>query len=123
MPPSSTPCCGGRTEDLLADCRTGWAGAHLSDAVAIGLSHWDADALRDVVQAYAVGALGDAHGVFAVGETRFLKRGKRLVWLTRQHSGTLCDLRPARWVSSPMTSLKTLRVAWLILRGRISASE
>lgn len=54
----------------------------------LGRSHWDADALRDVVRAYAVEALGDVDGVLVVDETGFLKKGEHSVGVARQYSGT-----------------------------------
>lgn len=54
----------------------------------LGRSHWDADALRDVVRAYAAEALGDADGVLVVDETGFLKKGEHSVGVARQYSGT-----------------------------------
>ncbi|WP_281438353.1 transposase [Rhizobium sp. 007] len=54
----------------------------------LGRSHWDAEALRDVVRAYAAEALGDADGVLVVDETGFLKKGEHSVGVARQYSGT-----------------------------------
>jgi len=54
----------------------------------LGRSHWDADALRDAVRAYAIESLGDADGVLVVDETGFLKKGAHSVGVARQYSGT-----------------------------------
>ncbi|MFP4005068.1 MAG: IS701 family transposase [Alphaproteobacteria bacterium] len=54
----------------------------------LGRSHWDADALRDEVRAYAVEALGDPDGVLVVDETGFVKKGAHSVGVARQYSGT-----------------------------------
>lgn len=54
----------------------------------LGRSLWSADALRDLVRAYVVEALGDRDGVLVVDETGFLKKGKHSVGVGRQYSGT-----------------------------------
>ena len=54
----------------------------------LGRSRWDADALRDEVQSYALEALGDLDGVLIVDETGFLKKGTHSVGVKRQYSGT-----------------------------------
>ena len=54
----------------------------------LGRSSWSADALRDLVRDYVVGALGDPDGVLVVDETGFLKKGAHSVGVGRQYSGT-----------------------------------
>ncbi len=49
---------------------------------------WDADAVRDDLQAYVVEHLGDAQAVLVVDETGFLKKGTKSVGVQRQYSGT-----------------------------------
>jgi SRSO17 transposase len=49
---------------------------------------WDADAVRDDLQAYVVEHLGDPAGVLVVDETGFLKKGTKSVGVKRQYSGT-----------------------------------
>jgi SRSO17 transposase len=49
---------------------------------------WDADAVRDDLQAYVVEHLGDAGAVLVVDETGFLKKGSKSVGVQRQYSGT-----------------------------------
>lgn len=49
---------------------------------------WDADAVRDDLQAYVVRHLGDADGVAVLDETGFLKKGTKSVGVQRQYSGT-----------------------------------
>jgi SRSO17 transposase len=49
---------------------------------------WDADAVRDDLQAYVVEHLGDPEGVLVVDETGFLKKGTKSVGVKRQYSGT-----------------------------------
>jgi SRSO17 transposase len=54
----------------------------------LGRSRWSADALGEVVRAYAFDALGDADGVLAVDETGFVKKGDHSVGVARQHCAT-----------------------------------
>src|SRR5881398_1091181 len=49
---------------------------------------WDADAVRDDLQAYVVQHLADPDGVLIVDETGFLKKGTRSAGVQRQYSGT-----------------------------------
>jgi SRSO17 transposase len=49
---------------------------------------WDADAVRDDLQAYVVEHLGDPEGVLVIDETGFLKKGTKSVGVKRQYSGT-----------------------------------
>ncbi len=50
--------------------------------------HWDADAVRDDLQAYVVQHLSDPDGVAVLDETGFLKKGKKSAGVQRQYSGT-----------------------------------
>jgi SRSO17 transposase len=50
--------------------------------------HWDANAVRDDLQAYAVQHLGDPQGVLILDETGFLKKGTKSAGVQRQYSGT-----------------------------------
>jgi SRSO17 transposase len=50
--------------------------------------HWDADAVRDDLQAYVVQHLSDPDGVAVLDETGFLKKGNRSAGVQRQYSGT-----------------------------------
>jgi len=50
--------------------------------------HWDADAVRDDLQAYIVEHLGDPDGVLVLDETGFLKRGTKSAGVQRQYTGT-----------------------------------
>ena len=50
--------------------------------------HWDADAVRDDLQAYVVQHLSDPDGVAVLDETGFLKKGTKSAGVQRQYSGT-----------------------------------
>ena len=49
---------------------------------------WDADRVRDDLQAYVVAQLGDADAVLVLDETGFVKKGSKSVGVQRQYSGT-----------------------------------
>src|SRR3982751_1250391 len=49
---------------------------------------WDADQVRDDLQAYVVAQLGDADGVLVLDETGFVKKGTKSVGVQGQYSGT-----------------------------------
>jgi SRSO17 transposase len=51
-------------------------------------AQWDAEAVRDDLQAYVVEHLGDPRAVLVVDETGFLKKGTKSVGVQRQYSGT-----------------------------------
>jgi SRSO17 transposase len=54
----------------------------------LNAARWDADAVRDDLQAYVIEQLGDADGVLIVDETGFVKKGTKSVGVQRQYSGT-----------------------------------
>jgi SRSO17 transposase len=54
----------------------------------LGRSHWDADALRDVVRDYALETLAEGDGVLVIDETGFLKQGKASCGVGRQYTGS-----------------------------------
>lgn len=54
----------------------------------LACTRWDADAVRDDLQAYVIEQLGDADAVLVLDETGFIKKGLRLAGVKRQHSGT-----------------------------------
>lgn len=63
------------------------------------LSHavWDADGVRDDLQAYVVDHLSDpASGVLIVDDTGFVKKGNRSVGVARQYTGTVGDTANAQ---------------------------
>jgi SRSO17 transposase len=75
--------------------KTGWmraeaagdAGPWRQQAV-LGRSHWDADALRDLVREYVVESLAAPDAVLVIDETGFLKQGKSSCGVHRQYTGT-----------------------------------
>jgi SRSO17 transposase len=75
--------------------KNGWQLAEQAgEATPDGMQHllaradWDADQVRDDLQAYVVEHLGDAEAVLVVDETGFLKKGPKSVGVQRQYSGT-----------------------------------
>src|ERR687893_531704 len=75
--------------------KTGWmraeaagdAGPWRQQAV-LGRSHWDADALRDLVRDYALETLAAPGAVLVIDETGFLKQGQRSCGVGRQYTGS-----------------------------------
>jgi SRSO17 transposase len=75
--------------------KNGWqlaeaAGDCTPDAMQDFLSRmrWDADAVRDDLQAYIVEHLGDPEAVLVLDETGFVKKGTKSAGMQRQYSGT-----------------------------------
>ena len=75
--------------------KNGWqlaeaAGDRTPDGVQDFLARmrWDADAVRDDLQAYVVEQLGDPNAVLVLDETGFVKKGSKSVGVQRQYSGT-----------------------------------
>ena len=75
--------------------KNGWqlaeaAGDATPDGVQEFLSRvrWDADAVRDDLQAYVAEHLGDPNAVLVLDETGFLKKGIKSAGVQRQYSGT-----------------------------------
>jgi SRSO17 transposase len=75
--------------------KNGWQLAeHLGESGPQGVQRllnaadWDADAVRDDLQAYVAEHLGEPDGVLIVDETGFLKKGTKSVGVQRQYSGT-----------------------------------
>jgi SRSO17 transposase len=54
----------------------------------LGRAAWEADEVRDDLQAYVCEHLADPDGVLIVDETGFLKKGDHSVGVQRQYSGT-----------------------------------
>ena len=75
--------------------KNGWqlaeaAGDRTPDGMQEFLSRarWDADLVRDDLQAYAIEHLGDDQAVLVLDETGFLKMGVKSAGVQRQYSGT-----------------------------------
>jgi len=75
--------------------KNGWQLAeHLGHETPYRVQHlldravWNADAVRDDLQAYVIEHLGHSEGVLVIDETGFLKKGDKSVGVKRQYSGT-----------------------------------
>src|SRR3982750_430590 len=75
--------------------KTGWMRAEAAgdpgpwrQQAVLGRGRWDADALRDVVRAYALETLADPDAVLVLDETGFLKQGKASCGVHRQYTGS-----------------------------------
>jgi SRSO17 transposase len=75
--------------------KTGWMRAEAAGDIGpwrqqavLGRSHWDADALRDVVRDYAHETLAEGDAVLVIDETGFLKQGKASCGVARQYTGS-----------------------------------
>src|SRR5919112_2010817 len=75
--------------------KTGWMRAEAAgdlgpwrQQAVLGRSHWDAEALRDMVRDYALETLGSPGAVLVLDETGFLKQGQRSCGVGRQYSGS-----------------------------------
>jgi SRSO17 transposase len=75
--------------------KTGWMRAEAAgdtgpwrQQAVLGRSHWDADALRDVVRDYALETLAEGDAVLVIDETGFLKQGKASCGVARQYTGS-----------------------------------
>src|SRR6478672_3160449 len=78
-----------------AERKNGWqlaeaAGDRTPDRMQrlLSTADWDADRVRDDLQAYVVEYLGEPGAVLVVDETGFLKKGTKSVGVQRQYSGT-----------------------------------
>ena len=54
----------------------------------LGRARWNAEVVRDDLQAYVAEHLNDPQGVLVVDETGFLKKGDKSTGVSRQYSGT-----------------------------------
>jgi SRSO17 transposase len=75
--------------------KTGWMRAEAAgdsgpwrQQAVLGRSHWDAEALRDVVREYGVESLAAPDAVLVIDETGFLKQGKASCGVQRQYTGS-----------------------------------
>jgi SRSO17 transposase len=75
--------------------KTGWMRAEAAgdlgpwrQQAVLGRSHWDADALRDMVRDYALETLGSPGAVLVLDETGFLKQGQNSCGVGRQYTGS-----------------------------------
>src|SRR5918995_4123058 len=75
--------------------KTGWMRAEAAgdpgpwrQQAVLGRSHWDADALRDMVRDYALETLASPGAVLVIDETGFLKQGACSCGVGRQYTGS-----------------------------------
>jgi SRSO17 transposase len=75
--------------------KTGWMRAEAAgdpgpwrQQAVLGRSHWDADALRDMVREYALETLASPGAVLVIDETGFLKQGQHSCGVGRQYTGS-----------------------------------
>ena len=75
--------------------KTGWMRAEAAgdpgpwrQQAVLGRSHWDADALRDMVREYALETLAAPGAVLVIDETGFLKQGLHSCGVGRQYTGS-----------------------------------
>src|SRR3954452_16649574 len=87
--------------------KTGWMRAEAAgdpgpwrQQAVLGRSHWEADALRDVVREHAVETLADPDAVLVIDETGFLKQGKASCGVHRQYPGSAGKITSGRKITS-----------------------
>src|SRR5215210_1715900 len=82
--------------------KTGWMRAEAAgdsgpwrQQAVLGRSHWEADALRDMVRDYVLETLASPGAVLVIDETGFLKQGQRSCGVGRQYTGSAGKITPA----------------------------
>jgi SRSO17 transposase len=75
--------------------KTGWMRAEAAgdpgpwrQQALLDRTHWDADALRNLVRTYALETLAEPDAVLVVDETGFLKQGQASCGVGRQYTGS-----------------------------------
>ena len=75
--------------------KTGWMRAEAAgdpgpwrQQAVLGRSHWDADALREMIRDYVLETLGSPGAVLVFDETGFLKQGQHSCGVGRQYTGS-----------------------------------
>jgi SRSO17 transposase len=75
--------------------KTGWMRAEAAgdpgpwrQQAVLGRTHWDAEALREVVRDYVLETLGSPDAVLVIDETGFLKQGRASCGVGRQYTGS-----------------------------------
>src|SRR6186713_2843271 len=75
--------------------KTGWMRAEAAgdrgpwrQQAILGRGRWQADALRDLVRAYALETLAEREAVLVIDETGFLKQGQASCGVARQYTGS-----------------------------------
>ena len=75
--------------------KTGWMRAEAAgdrgpwrQQAILGRGRWEADALRELVRAYALETLAERDAVLVIDETGFLKQGKASCGVARQYTGS-----------------------------------
>ena len=75
--------------------KTGWMRAEAAgdtgpwrQQAVLGRSHWDANALRDVVRDYTLETLAEGDAVLVIDESGFLKQGTASCGVARQYTGS-----------------------------------
>ena len=72
-------------------------------------TRWDADTVRDDLQAYVIEQLSDDEAVLVLDETGFVKKGTRSVGVKRQYSGTAGRIENGQTEGGPKDRRRSLR--------------
>ena len=97
--------------------KTGWMRAEAAgdpgpwrQQAVLGRSHWDADALRDMVSEYALETLASPGAVLVMDETGLLKQGQNSCGVGRQYTDRRARLPAARSACLPLSVGQGLRL-------------